>query len=216
MKNKIRKLGNLKNPESFIQVNTIKGFKYIDKAGEVVNNFHKDDRPPQFTMSLHELIIQKPHDKIETLKVSSQILWMKFSIIETLDSVSSIFLQETENILSIFDVTKVNRIGWRNYFIYEFTDKSEQENSLNKLTPINGHKVSSINLALDTQHNFKANLGVQPVIKKETQNIYGLLFDVDIYQESVINFKEIRKILNNFKSYLTHDDCFLNVVNRII
>jgi len=33
MSDTIQKLNKLKNPESFIQINTVKGFKYIDKAG---------------------------------------------------------------------------------------------------------------------------------------------------------------------------------------
>ena len=39
----IQKLNKLKNPESFFQINTIKGFKYVDRAGEIVNAYHKNN-----------------------------------------------------------------------------------------------------------------------------------------------------------------------------
>ena len=41
MSKTIQKLNTLKNPESFMQINTIKGFKYVDRAGEIVNAYHK-------------------------------------------------------------------------------------------------------------------------------------------------------------------------------
>ncbi|MDP2933714.1 MAG: hypothetical protein Q8N81_06325, partial [bacterium] len=63
----IAKLNKLNNPESFIQINTIKGFKYVDKAGEIVNAYHKKNAAPQFAMGLNGLVIEQPKDKIDQL-----------------------------------------------------------------------------------------------------------------------------------------------------
>ncbi len=41
MSKTIKKLNKLNNLESFIQIDTIKGFKYIDRAGEIVNTYYK-------------------------------------------------------------------------------------------------------------------------------------------------------------------------------
>jgi hypothetical protein len=68
MSKTISKLNKLNNPESFIQINMIKGFKYIDNAGENVNAYHKNNPAPQFNMGLNGLIINEQKDKAESLK----------------------------------------------------------------------------------------------------------------------------------------------------
>jgi len=75
MSKTIQKLNKLKNPESFIQINTIKGFKYVDRAGEIVNAYHKNNSAPQFQMGLNGLVIEQPKDKIDELKINAQVIW---------------------------------------------------------------------------------------------------------------------------------------------
>lgn len=70
----IQKLNKLKNPESFIQLDTIKGFKYIDKAGEIVNIYHRNNSAPKFQMGLNSLVIEQPKDKIDQLKVTANVI----------------------------------------------------------------------------------------------------------------------------------------------
>ena len=98
MSKAIQKLNKLKNPESFIQVNTIKGFKYVDKAGEIVNAYHKNNSAPQFQMGLNGLVVEQPKDKIDELRVTAQVIWAKFSEINSLDLISTLFAKESENI----------------------------------------------------------------------------------------------------------------------
>ena len=53
----ITKINNLVNAESFLQVNFVKGYKYVDRAGEIVNYFHTSDKKaPNFVMNLQGLI----------------------------------------------------------------------------------------------------------------------------------------------------------------
>ncbi len=40
MSKRIKKLGKLIHDHSFFQINIIKGYKYIDRAGEIVNMYH--------------------------------------------------------------------------------------------------------------------------------------------------------------------------------
>ena len=83
MSKAIQKLNKLKNPESFLQINTIKGFKYVDRAGEIVNAYHKNNLPPQFLMGQNGLVIGQPKDKIDELKVTAQIIWAKIFALTT-------------------------------------------------------------------------------------------------------------------------------------
>ncbi len=199
---KLRKINELKNPESFLQINTVKGFKYVDKAGEIVNAFHKNETPPQFTMGLDGLVIEQPVDKIDTLKITPQVVWAKTTQIDSLDMISRLFSKESKKIIGILEIDKISRIGWRNYFIYEFQNKEEQEDFFKKLIPINGLRPSSISFKVDTGNLFQANLIIQPVIKENEAGVTGVLFDIDIFQDKKIDTEHIQTALDSFRDYL--------------
>lgn len=214
MNRTIAKLNKLKNPESFIQVNTIKGFKYVDRAGEIVNAYHRNNSAPQFQMDLGGLIIVRPIDKIEELKITSQVIWAKFSDIDSLDFIATLFSKEAENILNILEVEKISRVGWRNYFVHEFLNKEKQKEYLEKFAVIENTKPSVIRLEVKTDKDFNANLVIQPVIKNDTEKTHGILFDIDIFQNGEIEPKNISKLLREFRQYFTDENGFLNLVNN--
>ena len=214
MSKKIQKLNRLKNPESFIQINTIKGFKYVDRAGEIVNAYHKKNSAPQFTMGLTGLVIEKPKDKIDQIKVTPQVIWAKFSDIDSLDMIASLFSKEAENILQILEVEKISRVGWRNYFIHEFQDKEKQDEYLKKFTVIKDTKPSILILEVKTNKDFNANLMIRLVIKNDEEKTVGILFDVDVFQNGEIEPKEITKLLKEFRQYLADENGFLGVINN--
>jgi hypothetical protein len=209
----VQKLNRLKNPESFIQINTIKGFKYIDRAGEIVNVYHKKNAVPKFIMGLDGLLIDKPKEKIDQLKITPQIIWAKFSVPDSLDMVANLFSKEVENILHILEVEKISRIGWRNYFIYEFQDKAKQNEFLQKIAVIKDTKLLMTRLEVKTNKDFNANLILQPVIKKDEEKTTGILFDIDLFKNGEIDPKEISIYLTKFRQYLSDEDDFLSLVN---
>lgn len=210
----IQKLNKLNNPESFIQINTVKGFKYIDRAGEIVNLYHKKDVPPQFSMGLDGLIIKEPIDKVNELKITSETFWMKFLEIDSLDMISSIFTKEAEKNLKILEVEKGNRIGWRNYFIYEFKSEEEQKNYLKKFIIIEKTKPSLVRLEINTEKEFNANLVIQPVVKNDSEKTKGILFDIDLFKHGDIKIEDISKTLKNFREYLNDENGFLGLINN--
>lgn len=214
MSKTIQKLNKLKNPESFIQVNTVKGFKYIDRAGEIVNLYHKKDAAPQFSMNLNGLIVEEPVEKIDQLKVTSQVFWIKSSTVDSLDMLATTFTQETEKVLNVLEVEKLNRVGWRNYFVHEFKDKNEQEEYLKKFTVIENTLPLILRLEVKTGKDFSANLVLQPVVKEEENKTFGVLFDIDLFKNGEIEKSDIGKLLKDFREYLADDDGFLSVVNQ--
>ena len=213
MSKTIQKLNKLNNPESFIQINTIKGFKYVDKAGEIVNAYHKKNSAPQFSMVLRGLGIQEPKDKIEQLKITAQVVWAKFAEPDSLDMISTLFSKEAETILRILEVEKISRIGWRNYFVYEFANQAKQDEYLKRFTVIKETKPSIIRLEVKTGKDFNANLVIQPVIKNDEAKTPGILFDVDIFQTGEIEMSDVSTTLKSYKQYLADDNGFLSVVN---
>lgn len=209
----IQKLNNLNNPESFIQVNTIRGFKYVDKAGEIVNVYHKNNIAPQFTMGLDGLVINDPKEKVEQLKITSQEVWVKFAKPDSLDMISNIFSKDVDLILKVLEVEKVSRIGWRNYFVYEFQNQERQDEYMKKIASIKEAKLSVIRFKVNTGKSFNASLGLQPIEKNDDVKTACVLFDIDIFQNGEIKINDIPTILKNFRQYLADDYGFLNVIN---
>jgi hypothetical protein len=217
MKNIINKIGNLKNSQSFFQINTIKGFKCIDKAGEIINYYHNGDKPPIYQMNHLNglLIIYTPKVKIDTLRVTSEAICAKFSDVDSLDSISDIFVKESEEIMKILEIKTFARIGWRNNFIYEVGDRtnlSKVYEYLNKYSTDGNLKVSDIKFEIETKTDFKAVLIVKAVIKNDN-NTVGLLFDIDTYKAEAMNISEITKYIDKFKTYLRAEDKFIKIVN---
>jgi hypothetical protein len=214
MSNPIKKLNKLKNTESFMQINTVKGFKYIDKAGEIVNQYHVGDIVPNFEMNLNGLVIKEPKNKIYELKITAQMIWAKFNEIDSLDMIENLFNNESKSILKILDVEKVNRIGWRNHFVFEFKNKEEQDNYFKNLTNFQNGTLSIARFDIDTKEDFNINLMIQSVVKNNENKTPGVLFDVDIFKTGKIEIDEVLGILNDFKKYLRDEDSFLSVLNN--
>lgn len=213
MSKTIQKLNKLKNPESFLQINTVRGFKYIDKAGEIVNEYHKKDIAPVFSMNLDGLIIKDPKEKIEELKITPQTIWAKFFEVDSLDSIARMFHQEIEKIIKILEIEKISRIGWRNYFIYDFINEEKQNQYFEKLLATKDLKFSIASFEIKTGNRIKANLIIQPVIKNDEQKTRGVLFDVDVFQKEEVGVSNIDNILESFHKYLIDENGFLKILN---
>ena len=214
MSNTIQKLNKLKNPESFIQINTLRGFKYIDKAGEIVNNYHNNGLVPNFDMGLNGLVVEHPKEKIHELKVTPYVLWMKFTKIDSLEMISNLFTAESSIILKILEVNNISRIGWRNYFIHEFSDKEGQEEYFKNLTKFTKGSLSAARFELDSKDSLESNLMIQPVIKDDEDKTTGVLFDIDIFQTGKITINDISRILNSFKDYIRNEENLLSILNE--
>lgn len=213
MSKTIAKLNKLNHPESFIQINTIRGFKYIDRAGEIVNTYHKNNSVPQFSMNPNGLVIQEPKSKIDQMKITSQVVWARFVEIDSLDMISNLFIKEAETILKILEVDKISRVGWRNYFVHEFQDKRKQDEYLKKFTVIKDAKPSVVRLEIQTGKDFSAGLVIQPVVKNDEVKTPGILFDVDVFQAGELNASEISATLKGFRQYFADQNGFLNILN---
>lgn len=210
----IPKLNKLNNPESFIQVNTIKGFKYIDKAGEIVNSYHVNNTPPKFAMNLGGLVIENPVEKVDQLKITSQTFWMKFSEIDSLDMIMNIYSKEIKKVIEILEVEKTSRVGWRNYFVYEFASQEKQDKYLERFSIVDKTKPKLIQMEVTTGEDFNASLIMQPVIKNDENKTLGVLFDIDIFKTSEIEIGDIGVWLKKFKKYLSEENGFLSLINN--
>jgi len=132
---KIKSITDLKLQNSFYQLNIIKGFKYIDKAGEIVNLYYEGDKPPNFNMGIDGLYLKSPEEYIEVLKYSSDRLWMKFDKISTIDQVIQLIRKPINIIKDIQKVEIISRIGCRNIFLIELMN-TQEVNKIEKIVEI--------------------------------------------------------------------------------
>lgn len=216
MSRTIKKINQLKNTESFIQAHTIKGFKYIDKAGEIINLYHLGNKMPKFTMNPDGLILENPIKKMETLKITPTFIWSRFLDIDNLGKVIEIYIQELKRVCSILEVEKFSRIGWRNYFIYEFLNKEQETTFLEKIKILDNTNTEFIRLNLKTNKNFESTLMIQVVAKDNNPGQKGVLFDIDIFNRAEIEINDVLLNLKSFKDYLKSTDNFLSIVNNIL
>lgn len=210
MSKKIQKINNLKKLEGFLQLNFVKGFKYVDKAGEFFNNFYEDGKFPMHAMDPTGMTVKV--DAKTQLKVSPHHLWMHFVEPDSFDYQSREFMKKAELVNSIFEPEKYTRIGWRNYLVYEC---GETYPDIIPKDCING-EFSEIVFTKKIE-SFDSRISVSKLVKEGT-NTKAILFDIDIFKKKDINatdFNQISTFLKNIESAYK-SDMLLEVVNDLL
>ncbi len=212
MSQKITKLSKLFQAESFVQVDLVKGYKYIDKAGEIVNKYY-DEAAPVFSMGLNGLVIKQPLESIEELKIAPEIVWAKFNKPDSLEQIVDTYSKETEGILEIIEVEDVNRIGWRNYFIHDFTKPEDSDRYFEGLSTFSngGVKLSQLLYTLPASGDLEARVAIKGVTKADETNTKAVLFDVDVYKDQGSKAADITRVLKLIAEYLRSD--FVDFLN---
>lgn len=217
MKHTIQKISKLIHAESFLQINLVKGFKYVDKAGEIVNEFHYDNKEPQFAMNLNELVIRKSGK--EEIKISPKVFWSHYTSPDSFNQFLELFIKDAEKFFKILEVDQISRIGWRNHFVYEFSQEDgEKERDLvfSKFL-----KKGKLNLEVIEFSNKIENVNfyfrISKVSKNDKESTPALLFDVDCFREFK-NYLEIEKIQSELKEIEKEikSEEFLTTINFIL
>lgn len=216
MKQAIRKISQLKIIESFIQADFVKGFKYVDKAGEIVNSFHNGKTPPKFQMNLSELVIVDPDEKTREIKVSPFAFWAHFLEPDTLDRIADLFEKKLELVFPILSPEGFQRLGWRNYFIYEVNNETEREEILAKFLPDSSLEFNEISLSLKVEQ-VNSQFSLKKVLKKKDPKAVALLFDTDNFTryEKSVGIDQIKSDLRKIRESFNSEK-FIGVVNTIL
>lgn len=176
MNDRIHKINNLKKTDGFLQVDFLKGFKYVDKAGEFMNAISTVDNIPDHAMSPEGMTVNL--NKKTELKVSPNQLWMHFAEPVSFDEQKKEFLKKLLLVDRMFEPEKYQRVGWRNFFVYE-----------NGIVPVQvipsdilaGGTFSEV-LFTKNIAGFDSRIKLSAVKNKES-GIRGILFDMDIYKK---------------------------------
>ena len=190
MSDKIQKINNLTKLEGFIQLNFVKGFKYVDKAGEFFNHFFVGDKFPKHAMDPTGMIV-KIDDKTD-LKVSPYQLWMHFSDPASFDLQKREFVKKAELANSIFEPEKYTRLGWRNHLVYE------SGSNYPSIVPQDYLVGSEFNEIVFTKkiNDFEARISVSKLIKTENET-KAILFDIDLFKKEDFGRENFSSHLNN-------------------
>ena len=212
----------LTNSDSFFQVDTLKGYKYIDLAGEIVNLYHTEDsKPPRFEMNLQGLTIKSPKGENSlTLKVTPNTIWAGFKAhTTTQDRMFTTFGDYVTEVSEILSVTTYKRIGWRNYFIYKL-----QDDNIDNWFPLDKAKkdkhvktLNTINMRIDVEIDgtkLLGNLILEPLVKEGGEE-KGVLCDLDLYTEGSFSKDEIQGVFKAMKKYLKEGGYFVTLLNEL-
>lgn len=212
---KIRKLSQLKIIESFIQANFVKGYSYIDKAGELVNKFHINDKPPIFSMNLDGLVILDPDEKTKEIKISPLNFWAHYVNPNSLDQIAHIYSEKMDLIHETLRPEGYSRLGWRNYFIAEL-DSEAKETILNKFVLSEKFDFRQSAFSVNIK-KIECLFNITSAFKKGEPEKPALLIDVD----SFVQYSEqssldvIKRDLKIIRQNLGGND-FLKVINTVL
>lgn len=211
MKQKITKLSNLKLLESFIQINFLKGFKYIDKAGEVINRYQNEDGEVTYNLSPERLLVLNPTKTIQELRISNVDIWCHFIKPSNLGELIRLFDDEVSELLKITEPENIKRVGWRNYYVI---DLNEFKDNLNSLAKIKKGKIQQIQMILDLPNSVESTLFIG-LLKKKNNKKFALFLDIDAYITSSGKAENIFEKLKKIKTSLESDE-FKDFVNEIL
>ena len=219
MSNQITKLTQLdKHMNSFLQLNFNKGFKYIDKTGEIMN-LYTNQKVVFSSVGLSGLEIQNPIDGIDQLKVNTNQIWARFINPATVQFTIDNFISQAKQILQIINVDSCENFSWRNQFIYDYKNTEEQNKIEQKFLVLSKGKFSSYESVFEYKNDgIITNLIVQAVEKRKgDKTINSLLIDYDILFTTKFEFlKNNGKLSKLFTKHLLSPDYFLQITNNII
>lgn len=212
MSNKIQKINNLKKLEGFIQLNFVKGFKYVDKAGEFFNHFFVGDNFPKHVMDPTGMTV-KIDEKTE-LKVSPYHLWMHFVEPASFDLQMQNFIRKAELANSIFEPEKYTRIGWRNYLVYD------SGSSYPNIIPKDYLQNSEFNEIVFTKkiNGLDARVSVSRLTNPENKT-KAILFDIDLFKKEDLTRKNFLSEINSSMTQIEaayKSDELLSLVNDLL
>ena len=216
MNSLIKDIKNLNKAEGFMQLNLIKGYSFTNKSGEIANYFADRDPNADFSLTFNNFVIKQPEEKVEGIRISSSSFWMHFISPESFELMNDHFNKIANDVLGILEIEKIRRIGWRNFFVYEFPNDAERDNSLEKHTSTKGLRLQEVLFASEVS-DIQLAIRLRKVVKTDSAAIPGLLIDVDAYREykDGLPIAEIPANLSDFKKMMRSEE-FLRMLNILL
>jgi hypothetical protein len=209
---KIHKINSLIHEQSFLQINYENNFKTFDFKGSLIDVFSRNNN----LLGINESdgIVLRFNNK--EIKIASNSFWVHTNKPDGLDRFSNDYNSEIKKLNEIVNVKKIVRIGWRNYFVYEFIDKKTRDDCFDSFFPKEDLIQPKSMEFFVKQDNIINNFFIKKVTKVE-EDVPGILFDIDSFKTfkdglDIGNTKtEIKKLRENIQS-----ETILNKINLFI
>ena len=196
--------------DAFFQANTIKGYRYLDEAGKIMNRW--DSEFASKDVGVQGLLMQNPDAMMRQLRVDNRTIWIHFGMADRLRQIIELSVNTTTEICGILDIKQFSRLGLRIQFIYDVSDVTgESGQIINKiLVPAfqgiikGGQPQNNFQLAVNTgtQQN-PVTLRVATVDKKPEAKApsgfpeHGLLIDADIFQTQTSHLDDLKRFMRS-------------------
>lgn len=202
--------------DAFVQVNTIRGYRYLDDAGSIM--VHYDAQFPDMKVGLEGLQMTNPDATIRQIHVSTQRIWIHYNEPDTLTYITDQSRGIVETISEMLAVDKFSRVALRLQELYPADDNPS-------FAAVVRHKVFSdtLNDAVVTSPNDRDSafefmvrlsadnltvaLRVAPVRRDREDGERshlphrGILIDSDIFREGELSLLEYRRFLRDAVSW---------------
>ena len=201
--------------DAFFQANTIKGHRYLDDAGKIMNRW--DSEFPNKDVGLQGLFMRNPDAVMRELRVDNRTIWIHFSFGDRLKQITALSINTTTEICGILEVKQFSRLGLRVQFIYDVSDITIENGQI-----INRIFVPAIQGIIEGgrprdsfQFVVKAGTQQKPVTlrvasvekKPEAKSPpgfpeHGLLIDADIFQTQTSHLDDLKRFMQSAQNWV--------------
>ena len=204
--------------DSFFQANTIKGHRYLDDAGKIMNRW--DSEFPNKEVGVTGLLMRNPDAMLRELRVDSRTIWIHFSFADTLKQIIDLSINVTTEICDILEVKQFSRLGLRIQFIYDMSEITGEDGQITNrifVPALQGimegrQPQDSFEFAVNTgTQRTPVTLRVATVEKKPEAKApsgfpkQGLLVDADISLKQTSYLDDLKRFMRSAMSWVDNE-----------
>lgn len=180
---------------AFVQANTVRGNRYIDDAGQIVNDW--EETFPQWEMGLQGMKMSNQQATMRELNVDTKRIWVRFEEPESLHEVSRQSRRVIDSVSRTIGVDTFSRLGFRLHYVVSYPDDPEFAYAYYKNVFTSDVARLMETMTMDEKHSFELNLPLKdgdlnivlrtaPVMRTEEADpdklpTLGIMFDADAY-----------------------------------
>lgn len=200
--------------EAFFQASTVKGHRYLDDAGKIMNRW--DAHFPEKSVGLDGLIMANADSVFRGLRVDTRTIWIHCSLPDSLNRVVSLAHDTTAEIAKIIEVDQFRRIGLRLQYVYGVQNlENAAQQMAENLFSTSWCNMTDPSFLSRSGFEFMVPLGTEelaanlrvgvvkrdPKVKvKEKIPETGIMIDLDIIRSQITDIRDLKGILGKAKS----------------
>lgn len=207
----IRKLNELKNIDSFMQVDIYKGYSYLDRQGLLLNHFLDGKSKSAPKLQNDGLLVEELNNGIQSYKITPSRLWAHFTNPPNIGKTRRAFIDTTIDVIKLLNIEQLKRIGWRNKYVFGFDNVEDLQKATANFVPRLKGKLTEITYSKDLDNGIHQTINIEPVQKlQDIPNLpeYGILFDIDTYLKfpEMVSSSMLSSMLDKIQAFLVSPD----------